>query len=101
MRPAGAYPVWQYCLCSKNKRAAGTQLPVWSKPMKDLLDLPVINPHAAGIDIGSEKLFTSVAGAEPKVFLSVTSHLQELCAHLRSQGVRTVAMEATGVYWIN
>src|SRR5688572_12010214 len=69
--------------------------------MKDLLDLPVINPHAAGIDIGSEKLFTSVAGAEPKVFLSVTSHLQELCAHLRSQGVRTVAMEATGVYWIN
>jgi transposase len=69
--------------------------------MKDLLDLPVINPHAAGIDIGSEKLFVSVAGAEPRVFLSVTSQLQELGAYLRSQGVRTVAMEATGVYWIN
>lgn len=69
--------------------------------MKNPLDLPVINPHAAGVDVGSEKFFTSVGGAEPKVFLTVTEQMQELCRYLKEQGVRTVAMEATGVYWIN
>jgi transposase len=65
------------------------------------LDLPILNPHAAGIDVGSEKFFASVAGNEPKVFLTVTQQMQELCQHFKDQGVRTVAMEATGVYWIN
>jgi transposase len=65
------------------------------------LDLPVLNPHAAGIDVGSEKFFVSVAGQEPKVFLTVTEQVKALCRHLQAQGVRTVAMEATGVYWIN
>jgi transposase len=69
--------------------------------MKNPLDLPLLNPHAAGIDVGSEKLFTSIAGKEPKVFLSVTNQLKELCAHFKAEGVRTVAMEATGVYCIN
>lgn len=69
--------------------------------MKNPLDLPVINPHAAGVDVGSEKFFASVGGAEPKVFLTVTEQMQELCGYLKEQGVRTVAMEATGVYWIN
>lgn len=65
------------------------------------LDLPVINPHAAGIDVGSEKFFVSVGGREPKVFLTVTGHMQQLCQFLKAEGVNTVAMEATGVYWIN
>lgn len=65
------------------------------------LDLPILNLHAAGIDVGSEKFFASVGGKEPKVFLTVTGQMQELCEHFRTEGVRTVAMEATGVYWIN
>ena len=65
------------------------------------LDLPVINPRAAGIDVGSEKFFASIAGQEPKVFLTVTEQIKALCLWLRSHGVNTVAMEATGVYWIN
>jgi len=65
------------------------------------LDLPILNPHAAGIDVGSEKFFASVGGKEPKVFLTVTGQMQELCEHFQAEGVRTVAMEATGVYWIN
>ncbi len=69
--------------------------------MKNPLDLPIINPYAAGIDVGSEKLFVSVAGQEPKVYLSVTAELNRLVADLKEQGVKTVAMEATGVYWIN
>ena len=69
--------------------------------MKNPLDLPILNPHAAGVDVGSEKFFASVAGQEPRVFLTVTQQMQELCRHFQAQGVRTVAMEATGVYWIN
>jgi len=65
------------------------------------LDLPILNPHAAGVDVGSEKFFVSVGGKEPRVFLTVTGQMQEVCAHLQAEGVRTVAMEATGVYWIN
>jgi transposase len=65
------------------------------------LDLPILNPHAAGVDVGSEKFFVSVAGEQPKVFLTVTAQMQQVCEHLKAQGVRTVAMEATGVYWIN
>lgn len=69
--------------------------------MKNPLDLPILNPHAAGVDVGSEKFFASVAGNEPKVFFTVTQDLQALCRHFQAEGVRTVAMEATGVYWIN
>jgi transposase len=69
--------------------------------MKNPLELPILNPHAAGIDVGSEKFFASVAGNEPKVFFTVTEEMQALCQYFKAQAVRTVAMEATGVYWIN
>ena len=65
------------------------------------LELPVINAHAAGIDVGSEKFFASIAGGPPRVFLTVTGQMQELVTYLKSSGVSTVAMEATGVYWLN
>lgn len=75
----------------------------WPKAsiMKNPLDLPLLNPHAAGIDVGSEKLFVSVAGQEPKIYLTVTEEIKRLVKELQEQGVKTVAMEATGVYWIN
>jgi len=69
--------------------------------MNNPLDLPILNAHAAGVDVGSEKFFASVGGKEPKVFLTVTAQMKELCEHFKGEGVRTVAMEATGVYWIN
>src|SRR5262245_11575773 len=69
--------------------------------MKNPLDLPILDSHAAGVDVGSEKFFASVGGKEPKVFLTVTEQMQQLCRYFQAEGVRTVAMEATGVYWIN
>ena len=42
----------------------------------------------------------SIAGGEPIVFGTVTSQLHALRDWLKSQGVRSVAMEATGVYWL-
>lgn len=69
--------------------------------MKNPLDLPILQAHAAGVDVGSEKFFASVGGKEPKVFLTVTEQMHQLCRYFKTEGVRTVAMEATGVYWIN
>lgn len=62
--------------------------------------LSVINPKAAGIDVGSEKLHTSIAGDEPVVFGTFTNEVYRLRDHFVQQGVQTVAMEATGVYWL-
>ena|SRR5579862_4758694 len=56
--------------------------------------------RAAGIDVGSEKLFVAVAAGPVKVFAAFTGALLELKDHLMEQKVTTVAMEATGVYWI-
>jgi transposase len=62
--------------------------------------LSVINPHAAGIDVGSEKLFLSIGGDEPVVFGTVTDEVFRLRDNLKENGVTSVAMEATGVYWL-
>ena len=62
--------------------------------------LSVINPNAAGIDVGSEKLFVSIAGDEPVVFGTVTEEVYRMRDFLKQNGVTTVAMEATGVYWL-
>lgn len=62
--------------------------------------LPVIDPKAAAIDIGSEQMHVSIAGGEPKVFGSTTAQLHALRDYLLSQSVGSVAMEATGVYWL-
>lgn len=59
-----------------------------------------INPHAGGIDVGSERLYVAVVEGPVKVFEAFTESLHALRDHLLAAGVRTVAMEATGVYWI-
>lgn len=62
--------------------------------------LPVLDPKAGAIDVGSEKLHVSIGGDAPKVFGTFTSDLEALQDWLKQEGVRTVAMEATGVYWL-
>ena len=62
--------------------------------------LQIIHPHAAGIDIGSEKVFVAVEGLIVKSFPTFTSSYHELARYLLQHEVKTVAMEATGVYWI-
>ena len=62
--------------------------------------LAIVDPRAAFVDVGSEHMHVSVAGDEPAVFGTVTSQLHALRDWLKSQGVRSVAMEATGVYWL-
>lgn len=62
--------------------------------------LPVLDPKAAAIDVGSEKLHVSIGGDLPKVFGTFTGDLEALRDWFQEQGVHTVAMEATGVYWL-
>ncbi len=78
-----------------------------SAPIKPAANLPVIHPHAAGIDIGSVEHYVcvpadAVAAGESAVrrFSGFTGELDKLVAWLQGCGVRTVAMESTGVYWI-
>jgi transposase len=69
-----------------------------------LEDRPVLEPHAAGIDIGAREIFVAVPpGCEPnpvQVFRTFTEDLQSMAKWLVRCGVTTVAMESTGVYWI-
>jgi transposase len=63
-----------------------------------------INPNAAGIDCGSAEHYVAVPpDRDPtpvRAFKAFTDDLQRLADWLVSCGVTTVAMEATGVYWV-
>lgn len=65
-----------------------------------MAELTELDPRAAFVDVGSEQMHVSIAGGPPEVFGTVTSQLQALRDWLLAQGVRSVAMEATGVYWL-
>ncbi|WP_432257995.1 IS110 family transposase [Cupriavidus sp. TMH.W2] len=62
--------------------------------------LPILDERATGIDVGSQKLHVSIAGDTPRVFGTMTQDVSMLINWLRDEGVRSVAMEATGVYWL-
>jgi transposase len=62
--------------------------------------LPTLNPHAGGIDAGSTHFFVAVPNGTVTSFESFTGDLYRLRDHLQAHGVSTVAMEATGVYWL-
>ena len=67
--------------------------------------LPVYNPTAAGIDVGDGKHDVAISdGADGHLvreYQSFTQDLEELVDWLVSKGITTVAMESTGVYWLN
>jgi transposase len=81
--------------------------------------LPVLDPHAAGIDVHAAEHWVAVPpGSAPpdprrsraqarsdlppevRRFGACTADLEELADWLAACGVTTVAMESTGVYWI-
>lgn len=70
---------------------------------KKKMELEIVNPNAAGIDIGSRSHFVAVGQGEQDVkeFGVYAQDLTEICEHLKSYGITTVAMESTGDYWQN
>ena len=79
---------------SKRKRRKG----------RTLEDRPLLEPNAAGIDIGAREIFVAVPADREenpaRVFPTFTADLEEMARWLVSCGITTVAMESTGVYWI-
>jgi len=64
-----------------------------------------VNPNAAGVDIGAVEIVACVSGDDDttqlvRAFGNYTVDLQALGSWLKNYGVKTVAMESTGVYWI-
>ncbi|HKL71175.1 MAG TPA: IS110 family transposase [Marinilabiliaceae bacterium] len=59
-----------------------------------------IRSHCAGIDIGAKRVFTNVEGEQVVSHLTFTEDFYKLRDYLLQHKVETVAMEATGVYWI-
>ncbi len=67
-------------------------------------DISLIHPHAAAVDIGANMHMAAVdpdCDPEPvRSFGTFTGDLHRLAEWFAQCGVKTVAMESTGVYWI-
>lgn len=76
--------------------------PRHQKQNKRVLDQ--INHQAAGVDMGSDAVWICVGehlSDEPvRSFGTTTAQLRASAEWMRSAGVDTVALEATGVYWV-
>jgi len=59
-----------------------------------------IHLHCAGIDIGSKQIFVGIEGCKVVAFDTFTSSFHDTVVYLRSHHISSVAMEATGVYWV-
>jgi len=70
---------------------------------KKKMELDIINPNCAGIDIGSKSHFVAVGQAleDVKEFGVYADDLTAICLHLKEYGITSVAMESTGNYWQN
>jgi transposase len=66
--------------------------------------LEIVHPDAAGIDVGGSEHWVAVSperDAEPvRSFRCFTAEVREMAEWLVEKGVRSVAMQSTGVYWM-
>jgi transposase len=70
----------------------------------DSPELMVVHPDAAGVDIGGGSHFVSVPSDRDQTpireFGSWTADIRKMATWLKLCGIKTVAMQSTGVYWI-
>lgn len=92
---------------AKKHQARSNQNTRISQAMKAPEQMDIVNRHAAGIDCGAREHYAavppdSVEQGEPIVrsFSAFTQGLDALVEWFKVCGVRTVAMESRGVYWI-
>jgi transposase len=71
------------------------------KTTSNRMDFSLVNPQAAGIDVGSRSHWVSIGTSEGQTreYGVFTEDLHTLCQWLKSEGIRTVALESTGFYW--
>jgi len=67
-------------------------------------DFRHLDPTRAGIDIGANSIFVCISNLqgqqEVREYPTFTADLKNMADWLKAQGVKSVAMESTGVYWI-
>jgi transposase len=65
------------------------------------ISMKVVNPHAAGVDVGSRSHWVAVGQHENDIreFGVFNQDLYAMADLLKERQVRTVAMESTGTYW--
>lgn len=61
----------------------------------------VVNNNTAGIDIGSRKIFIALADKPAQSFGTFTDDFLQAVTYLKENNISSVAMEATGVYWVS
>ena len=68
---------------------------------KEKMALDVVNPQAAGIDVGSRSHYVAIGQRDEDVkeFGVYNEDLMALAKWLLDNQVKTVAMESTGTYW--
>jgi transposase len=89
----------------KNRQRGRKEKKEWARRLQsEDPGLEVVHPHAAGIDVGNSVHYVAVRpdrDSEPvRRFECFTADLYRMADWLRSCGVRTIAMQSTGVYWI-
>jgi transposase len=62
--------------------------------------MEIIHNNVAGIDIGSKNIYIGLESSEVRVFGTFTGEFKRAGTYLLEKGVTTVAMEATGSYWV-
>jgi len=69
--------------------------------VNDYEKMAIVNPGAAGIDVGSKSHFVCINESEDGIreFGCYTKDLQELCSWLLENEIKTVALESTGSYF--
>ena len=67
------------------------------------ISMDIVNPKAAGIDIGSRSHFVAIGQKEEHVreFGVYNEDLKAISNWLKENGIQSVAMESTGTYWQN
>lgn len=99
-----AHPGLYIFLTMKNKDKNSSQNGEVKKK-KFSQGLPVFYQNAAGIDVGDTKhdvaISDGLGGYEVREFLTYTEDLTKLVDWLVSEEITTVAMESTGIYWLN
>jgi transposase len=87
---------------SKPERAVEQKGPVRMKV--DWKTLDIVHPDAAGIDVGGSEHWVAIGpdgDPEPvRRFGCFTADLGEMARWLIEKGVRSVALQSTGVYWM-
>jgi transposase len=69
--------------------------------MTKVINFEEIHTNCAGIDVGSKANFVSTDGHEVVNFSTFTADYYKCWRYLQEKGIRSVAMEATGVYWMS